>query len=57
MFRLFSIGTTHNGKKIPYLEKAKIIRIGKNIANQTSIAFYLETEYNQTIDSNYIGII
>ena len=49
MYRLFSRGTTQNGKKVPYLEKAKIIRIGKEIANQTAIGFYLETDYKETV--------
>lgn len=46
IYRLFSEKTAVNGKKIPYLDKATILRLRGNIAKQKCVACYILANYN-----------
>ena len=63
IYRLYTEGIATDGKKIPYLKKATILKLTKNIAKSKSVAVYIETINNdeQTVvcefnENGYITI-
>ena len=47
IYRIYSNKTAINGKKIPYLNKATIIRMRNTIAKQKSVACYINGSYGE----------
>jgi hypothetical protein len=49
VYRLFTDKISTDGRKIPYLKKAVILKLMKNIARNKSVAVYIETGLDQTL--------
>ena len=49
VYRLFSEETSTDGRKIPFLNKAKIFKLIKIIGHKQTVALYIETEYEDHI--------
>jgi hypothetical protein len=51
VYRLFTDKIATDGRKIPYLKKSTVFKLMKNIARNKSVAIYVETSINGSIQS------